>query len=95
MTENKRFHFDYVCGDIGLIDEQAEIKWFIENCCSIQDLEDNWKTVCDKLNEVNEENVKLNKKNEEMQKELDEIRKEVFNRTMKKVKKGGCEDEDG
>ena len=59
MTEQERFHFDYVCGDTGLIDEQAELKWFIENCCSITDLKKNWKTVCNKLNEINEENEEL------------------------------------
>ena len=58
MTE-KRFHFGYVLGDTGLIDEQAEHKWFIENCCSITDLKKNWKTVCDKLNEIAEENEQL------------------------------------
>ena len=60
MTE-KRFHFGYVLGDTGLIDEQAEHKWFIENCCNITDLKKNWKTVCDKLNEVNDENEQLKK----------------------------------
>ena len=60
MTENKRFHFGYVLGDTGLIDEQStEHKWFIENCCSVSDLKKNWKTVCDKLNEVAEENEQL------------------------------------
>ena len=59
MTEQERFHFDYVCGDTGLIDEQAEHQWFIENCCSITDLKKNWKTVCNKLNEINEENEEL------------------------------------
>lgn len=58
MTE-KRFHFGYVLGDTGLIDEQAEHKWFIENCCSITDLKKNWETVCEKLNEVAEENEQL------------------------------------
>lgn len=52
MTEKKRFHFGYVCGDTGLIDEQAELKWFIENCYSVKDLSD-------KLIELNEENEKL------------------------------------
>ena len=59
MTENKRFHFDYVLGDTGLIDEQAEHKWFIENCCSGSDLKKNWITVCNKLNELAEENEQL------------------------------------
>lgn len=59
MTENKRFHFGYVLGDTGLIDEEAEIKWFIENCCSVSDLKKNWNTVCDKLNELNDENKQL------------------------------------
>ena len=60
MTENKRFHFGYVLGDTGLIDEQStEHKWFIENCCSVSDLKKNWKTVCDKLNEVADENEQL------------------------------------
>ena len=62
MTE-KRFHFGYVLGDTGLIDEQAtEHKRFIENCCSVTDLRKNWKTVCDKLNEVDEENQQSLKK---------------------------------
>ena len=66
MTEQERFHFDYVCGDTGLIDEQAEHQWFIENCCSITDLKKNWKTVCDKLNEVHKENIKLKKENQQL-----------------------------
>ena len=67
MTKNKRFHFGYVCGDTGLIDEQAEHQWFIENCCSITDLKKNWKTVCDKLNEVNEENEELKERVKQLQ----------------------------
>ena len=67
MTENKRFHFDYVCGDTGLIDEKAELKWFIENCCSIKDLKKNWKTVCNKLNEINEENEELKERVKQLQ----------------------------
>lgn len=60
MTENKRFHFGYVLGDTGLIDEQStEHKWFIENCCSVSDLKKNWKIVCDKLNEVADDNEQL------------------------------------
>ena len=59
MTEKKRFHFGYVLGDTGLIDEQAEVKWFIENCCSVSDLKKNWITVCNKLNELAEENNQL------------------------------------
>lgn len=56
----KRFHFGYVLGDTGLIDEQAtEVKWFIENCCSVSDLKKNWITVCNKLNELAEENEQL------------------------------------
>lgn len=66
MTENKRFHFGYVCGDTGLIDEQAELKWFIENVCNINDLKKNWLTVCDKLNEVAEENEQLKKENKHL-----------------------------
>ncbi len=58
MTE-KRFHFGYVLGDTGLIDEQAELKWFIENCCDANDLKKNWIAVCDKLNEVADENEQL------------------------------------
>lgn len=64
MTENKRFHFGYVLGDVGLIDEQAELKWFIENCCSVSDLKKNWISVCDKLNEVAEENERLKTENQ-------------------------------
>ena len=66
MTE-KRFHFGYVCGDTGLIDEQAPKgeKWFIENVCNINDLKQNWITVCDKLNEVTEENEQLKKELEQ------------------------------
>ncbi len=67
MTEQERFHFDYVCGDTGLIDEQAELKWFIENCCSIKDLKENWKIVCDKLNEINEENEELKERVKQLQ----------------------------
>lgn len=69
MTENKRFHFSWCCGDTGLIDEQSEDKWFIENCCSVSDLRKNWITVCDKLNEVSEENEELIKDNEQLIKE--------------------------
>ena len=72
MTENKRFHFGYVLGDTGLIDEQStEHKWFIENCCSVSDLKKNWKTVCDKLNEVAEENEQLKQSNERIVKDID------------------------
>ena len=67
MTEQARFHFGYVCGDTGLIDEQAEHQWFIENCCSITDLKKNWKTVCDKLNEVNDENEELKERVKQLQ----------------------------
>lgn len=60
MTDNKRFHFGYVCGDTGLIDEQVEEdKWFIENCCNVNDLKKNWKIVCNKLNELADENKQL------------------------------------
>ena len=68
MTE-KRFHFSYVLGDTGLIDEQAEHKWFIENCCNITDLKKNWKTVCDKLNEIADENEQLK---DEVYEEMDD-----------------------
>ena len=67
MTEQERFHFGYVCGDTGLIDEQAEHQWFIENCCSITDLKKNWKTVCNKLNEINEENEELKERVKQLQ----------------------------
>ena len=74
MTENKRFHFGYVLGDTGLIDEQStEHKWFIENCCSVSDLKKNWKTVCDKLNEVAEENEQLKQRNDRQAKQLDRL----------------------
>ena len=55
MTKGKRFHFGYVCGDTGLIDDEADLKWFIENCCNINDLKKNWIIVCDKLNELADE----------------------------------------
>ena len=77
MTEYERFHFDYVCGDTGLIDEQAELKWFIENCCSIKDLKKNWKTVCNKLNELNEENEELKKENEDLKQENKNLKNSV------------------
>lgn len=51
----KRFHFGYVLGDTGLIDENTN-EWFIENCCSASDLKKNWITVCDKLNTISDEN---------------------------------------
>lgn len=86
MTEQKRFHFGYVCGDTGLIDEQAELKWFIENCCSINDLKKNWKTVCDKLNELNDENEELKK---EKKKIIDTINKKI---TKKGIDWYGAED---
>lgn len=81
LFAHKRFHFDYVCGDTGLIDEQAaEHQWFIENCCSITDLKKNWKTVCDKLNEINEEKEELKRKhyNEIMEEgvKIERLRKE-------------------
>lgn len=79
MTENKRFHFDYVCGDTGLIDEKAELKWFIENCCSIKDLKDNWKTVCNKLNELNEEKEELRQENKKI---LDIINNKITEKGM-------------
>ena len=72
MTENKRFHFGYVLGDTGLIDEQAEDKWFIENCCNVSDLKKNWKNVCDKLNEVADENEQLKQTNQRLNDELQE-----------------------
>ena len=67
MTENKRFHFGYVLGDTGLIDEKAKNhKWFIENCCSASDLKKNWITVCDKLNNLADENEQLESENKEL-----------------------------
>lgn len=62
MTE-KRFHKAYCCGDTGVIDG-LENEWFIENINSISDLEKNWDTVIDKLNQVAEENEKLKKEKE-------------------------------
>ena len=91
MTE-KRFHFGYVLGDTGLIDEQAEHKWFIENCCNITDLKKNWKTVCDKLNELADENEQLKKDctaliyhNQEYRKENEQL-KERNNRQAKRLR---------
>lgn len=71
MTTNKRFHFGYVCGDTGLIDEQGELKWFIENVCNINDLKKNWIIVCNKLNEVADENKQLKQKIKELENELE------------------------
>lgn len=84
MTEQERFHFDYVCGDTGLIDEQAEHQWFIGNCCSITDLKKNWKTVCDKLNEVNEENEILKEENEQLKQENKKILDTINNKITEK-----------
>ena len=92
MTK-KRFHFGYVCGDTGLIDEEAEDKWFIENCCSCSDLKKNWITVCNKLNELAEENEQLNDSllstSKELQygvKKVQKLAKE--NEQLKQQKKG-------
>ena len=52
MTENdstKRWYLGYVCGDTGLVSPSDE--WVIENTRSITDLEKNWDTVVDLLNE--------------------------------------------
>lgn len=91
MTE-KRFHFDYVCGDTGLIDEQAELKWFIENCCSIQDLKDNWKIVCDKLNELNEENEELKQQLADIDRLIDDLGNNEMQRQYEKITKEELEE---
>ena len=57
MTE-KRFYKAYCCGDTGVVDK-LENEWFIENINSISDIEKNWDTVIDKLNQVAEENEQL------------------------------------
>lgn len=97
LFAHKRFHFDYVCGDTGLIDEQAELKWFIENCCSITDLKKNWKTVCNKLNEVHKENEELKRKHynelmeegvkiEKLREENEELKQQLSDKTKNNVK---------
>lgn len=70
MGEVKRFHFDSVCGDTGLIDEEAELKWWITNVCSVTDLKDNWISACDKLNDLASENERLKQKITELEESL-------------------------
>lgn len=48
----KQYHFGNVCGDKGLVTPNDE--WLIENVNSITDLEKNWDTVLDVLNEQHE-----------------------------------------
>ena len=65
MTE-KRFRKGYCCGDTGLIDELGNPKWFIENINSISDLQKNWDTVIDKLNQVWEQTQRFEKHNTQL-----------------------------
>lgn len=63
MRENKRFRKGYVLGDTGLIDELGNPKWFIENINSVSDLQKNWDTVIDKLNQVWKQTQRFEKHN--------------------------------
>ena len=49
----KQYHFGNVCGDKGLVAPNDE--WVIENVNNITDLEKNWDTVLDLLNEQHEQ----------------------------------------
>lgn len=53
----KQFRYGNVCGDKGLVAPNNE--WLIENVNSITDLEKNWDTVLDLLNELNNENTRI------------------------------------
>ncbi len=59
MGMTKQFRYGNVCGDKGLVAPNNE--WLIENVNSITDLEKNWDTVLDLLNELNNENTQLKK----------------------------------
>ena len=76
MTK-KRFRKGYVLGDTGLIDEEGELKWFIENINSVSDLEKNWDKVIDKLNEVAEEKGILEVQLRSSENEIDKLMAEI------------------